>query len=811
MRILFSTPSPSGYMRPPTLGDEQVNCGPAQTAATDVDGRVVSLPTPVGEYDLAAVVAALPAAQVPDLVVCLVDSSRRNMPRNLGAFRCPRVLLVADTHHLAEPLQGLLAYAAGEPFDRIVLLYDRHHVGFFRSAGLRNLYWFPGLTFPHTDVAVREARQTSRIAEVAFVGQTGRFHPRRQRLVGALAERGLPLVSRAVTQEDALGVYGSALLGFNASLNGDLNLRVFEILAAGGALLTDRLAPEAGLDGLLSDRRDVLLYGSAEELAERAAAALADPAATRAVGAVGARWFDEHLGEERRRAAFRALAFDGTPVAGWELPAGASGSVFFPDRTDLRRQSLVVYERLQELHRIRDQVCVTLASGAPSDFAAMCATLPRVRINGTDELMSDLTVCTGTQSAEALAASTARLWLWDQGVEAEPRVAECLRAAGFSRPDPTVAFYTAVEPEVDVATEEDAAGACAVALRLVGAGRLRAAEVLLAAVLERFPCEFKALVMLAQLRQRAKDYDRALRFYDAAIAANPGHALAFTQRALIQVRRFQGAPPPPRVFDPQRLFVTMSALGQNGRFGKQLLQYGLLRLYGEQVGAQVLVPDWIGRDLFGCSDPLPRAVRPVATLAAEEVVAVVAGDRSDGRTNVDTTGYFCGDTTPWAVHQARFQSYFEPIGKVRELAEAALHRLAERGRTVVALHLRRGDYGYGQFWTAPSAWYRTWLDSVWPMLETPVLYLATDEPTIAAEFVGYNLIVSSDLGMPIPGVEFFLDHWVLRHAHVLAISNSTFSATAALLNRDLRHCVRPDREVGGLRPYRPWGEKVLLE
>lgn len=132
-------------MAPPILGDEQINCGPDWPDEKEAGGRWRSLRTPVGDYDLATISAKLPSEQRPDLVVCLVDASWRNTPRGLAAFKCPRILLVADTHHLRQPLIGMLRYATSEPFTRIVLLYDRHHATIFRSAGIRNLFWFPGL------------------------------------------------------------------------------------------------------------------------------------------------------------------------------------------------------------------------------------------------------------------------------------------------------------------------------------------------------------------------------------------------------------------------------------------------------------------------------------------------------------------------------------------------------------------------------------------------------------------------------------------------------------------------------------------
>jgi glycosyltransferase involved in cell wall biosynthesis len=454
MRVLFATGSAASYMLPPRLGDEQVNCGPDWADETAPDGQVRSLATPVGEYDLFALAARLPRGQQPDAVVCLVDASWRNLPRNLAAFKCPRVLLVADTHHLNSPLLNMLRYATAEPFDRIVLLYDRHHAGFFAAAGLRNLYWFPGLTFPHGDAAVRAVRQARRRKEIMFVGQAGRFHPRRRRLLAALAARGLPVGLKAVPQAAGLGLYGASLLGFNASLNGDLNLRMFEILAAGATLLTDRLAPASGLTDLWADGRELLTYGSADELAEVAAHALAHPRETAALGAAGAAWFDHHCNAERRRTAFQALALDGTALPKFALPAIDPTRVLFGGDADRLIDALVVYEGVQELHREAETVQVTHAAGVPADISSMWATLPRIQVN-PEAGAAEADVGVFDRTTEQVPAARS-LWCWNADAADGMRLAAAFAPHGFSQLHGPLALFsrTAAAPAPITATDD---------------------------------------------------------------------------------------------------------------------------------------------------------------------------------------------------------------------------------------------------------------------------------------------------------------------------------------------------------------------
>jgi len=398
-------------MAPPQLGDEQIVCGPDWPDERAPDGRWISLHTPVGSYDLSVVARKLAPEQEPDVVVCLVDASWRNMPGQLGSFRCPVVLLVADTHHMHEPLARMVRYARSEPFTRIVLLYDRHHAKLLQSAGLKDLFWFPGLTFPHSDAAVHRARSRARQRRIAFVGQAGEHHPRRRRLLEALADAQVPVVWEKTGQSGALTFYGASLAAFNASLNSDLNLRVFEVLATGAALLTDRLAAESGLASLLREGREMVTYGGTEELVRLAREALASPSETMAIGAAGAQWFDEHFGEERRRNGFRTLAFEGCSLPEFELPR--TPTLFFGGQPEKLRAALTVYEVVQEKHRLEDEVVVAVEPDAADEVGDLFGSLPRVRVSTSLDKPADLLIVSGKHGVRDAGGAAERVWCVD--------------------------------------------------------------------------------------------------------------------------------------------------------------------------------------------------------------------------------------------------------------------------------------------------------------------------------------------------------------------------------------------------------------
>jgi FkbM family methyltransferase len=323
--------------------------------------------------------------------------------------------------------------------------------------------------------------------------------------------------------------------------------------------------------------------------------------------------------------------------------------------------------------------------------------------------------------------------------------------------------------------------------------------------------DFESLVREALALEGQRRSAAAIERYRDAAAARPGHGLPFTKLSVLAARRIWGPPPPPRPPLPAgAACVTMSALGQIGRFGNQILQYGYLRLYAEASGAAFECGDWVGRDLFALDDPLvSRSLPRLQDDAFDAAAAIAPGARPRG--DVDLQGYFFLPTSAYADRRDRFRSWFELSGMARPVIDAAFEKLRMAGRTVVALHLRRGDFGYGWFWLAPPAWYRDWLASIWPKLEAPLLYIASDDPGSLAGFAEYRPIGGASLAQLPPDLAFLVDFFVLSRADRVATANSSFSFVAALLNRRARHFVRPDPAAGRLVPFDPWNARPLLD
>ena len=100
-----------------------------------------------------------------------------------------------------------------------------------------------------------------------FIGRYNK-HPYRLHVLRELARLGVKYQLGARSRFETSKTYSQTRVNLNINLNGDFNQRFFEVAAAGGLLLADRLKPESGLELLFQDRRDFRAFDSPEDLAE---------------------------------------------------------------------------------------------------------------------------------------------------------------------------------------------------------------------------------------------------------------------------------------------------------------------------------------------------------------------------------------------------------------------------------------------------------------------------------------------------------------------------------------------------------------
>lgn len=265
--VLFSTHTNPGYMPPPQYGDCNIVCGPDYPDLRSLTGKLESVKTPFRQpYDIAALVNSIPPDQKPDLLISRVDCLLGNHPANVKALGMPKVAILGDSHHMQKPIETLVNYTFGERYDYFILDHNKQHAHWYFEAGIRNMVWIPALLLANDFRLPSPDTQE----EICFVGQVGKHHPVRMQFIQKLQGQGLPVRMRGMKQRQAYYLYNQARISMNVSLNGDFNLRVFEILAAGGFLITDRLSPLTGLYDVFEEGKDFVDFDGVEEFVNKA-------------------------------------------------------------------------------------------------------------------------------------------------------------------------------------------------------------------------------------------------------------------------------------------------------------------------------------------------------------------------------------------------------------------------------------------------------------------------------------------------------------------------------------------------------------
>jgi len=375
--VVLSWGNHPGYIPPPRFSPNQTTFCPGEPGKGpryETERHVVHGWTRGPAVDLGEALRAAGRPDTPDLIVVATDVYKKNRMRGLEAFACPKLLLVGDTHHGPRPLETILNYARSEKFDAIAIQFALQHAHWFRAAGFERIAWAPGLS-AHL---CSPAELVPRPAMVSFVGQSGPVFPRRARLFAALRSAGLPAFHFEVPRPDLEHVLRASPITFNCSINGDLNLRLFEASSAASLLITDRLCAPSGFDRLFEPGVECAVYDTSSELVDLCDHYLRHPKEVAAIAERGRNRVAALMSGDRQAAAIAAWALGDGPApfeTGKDprsrILRSVSGSI--DDR-------LAIYQIAQLLHVERENPRVLVGPGCPAVSALDMTDLPRLRL-----------------------------------------------------------------------------------------------------------------------------------------------------------------------------------------------------------------------------------------------------------------------------------------------------------------------------------------------------------------------------------------------------------------------------------------------
>ncbi|HUI25391.1 MAG TPA: sulfotransferase domain-containing protein [Candidatus Kryptonia bacterium] len=310
--------------------------------------------------------------------------------------------------------------------------------------------------------------------------------------------------------------------------------------------------------------------------------------------------------------------------------------------------------------------------------------------------------------------------------------------------------------------------------------------------------------------------------------------------------------------------VSMASLGRHGLWGNTVFQYAFLKTFARQHGLRVEVPGWLGQHFYRHDDqPMTRkypvVVRDhmsmvyddanyptrVIDAAPNRVLNIVESGRAvwwlrqpllaaeEVRLpfeHFDLEGLFMIHSRHLAPHRDDIRSLFKPTAELDAKLQRAVGQLRARGKTVIGVHLRRGDFDrlfidQGWQFVAPMRWYVNWLEQLWRDVADPVLLICSNNlAAVVPHFAKFKPVTVHDLGVDFPELarlavpsghpqksgEFFPEWHLLSQCDAVATSNSTFSFTASMLNERARRFVRPNLYEQRLTRFEPWNAEPLL-
>jgi hypothetical protein len=266
--------------------------------------------------------------------------------------------------------------------------------------------------------------------------------------------------------------------------------------------------------------------------------------------------------------------------------------------------------------------------------------------------------------------------------------------------------------------------------------------------------------------------------------------------------------------EPSSNAVSMQTLGQNGRFANQLWQYAFLTFYGLRNNCRVQTPRWVGQMLYGFKNDTPDP-----SFARQAFTVFTGVERhlwtmTDPPVNLDFFGYFQEIPVSWRRHRQLLRRLFTPQPMFTELIERWFKRTVPPDATVIGIHVRRGDYPHFDhnampwFRPIPTEWYDGFVRELWPTIERPVLFVATDDAdAVVPHFAEYDPFIVPGGEIAIPELAFLPDFWAMQHCAILAASNSSFSRMAAMLADDRQIAYLPNMKTQRFERYDVWHDE----
>lgn len=220
------------------------------------------------------------AARGFDAVLLLEQYDQTGWVPDISGFKGPRAFWSVDSHcNLTEHVNQAQRQQATHLLSSTKRFLDYYHV-----PGMKK-YWFPNC---YDDTLVFPMPEIDRVNPVGFCGNLNNRGPWLDLMDSYFEDAGLPRVKRDifVIGQDMVSALNSYTISFNRNIDIDINYRTFETCGTKTFLLTNYTP---GLEDLFEIGRELVTYGSGEDLLIKARYYLNHPGEREAIAEAGFR------------------------------------------------------------------------------------------------------------------------------------------------------------------------------------------------------------------------------------------------------------------------------------------------------------------------------------------------------------------------------------------------------------------------------------------------------------------------------------------------------------------------------------------
>lgn len=340
-------------------------------------GQAISIPN--GTFDVEIIQSQLPQSFQPNFV-SLSARVMSFIPRGLEKFDCPKVMKIGDTFHLGDgSLSGIIEYCQILNCDYHWTYQSVHHLHFFIESGLRNVFWLPATIVIDPYIPPKTAPIPNTII---FRGSQSELHCYRRSILQHLKSVNISIDVQSKPYRACLEDYEKAHIVINCSLNGDSNRRVFEVLMAGGFLISDRISSQTGLYTLFQEGVHFECYENQSELIEKIYYYLANPEKARQIAAAGQQKLLECYSQQTVQQNLYHYVIHNEIAEPFRVEHDTrTQSIQSNTNLELR---IKLYEFIQELHRIYPAIDLLYQNGENAALISDLMDLPRLNFIDLD-------------------------------------------------------------------------------------------------------------------------------------------------------------------------------------------------------------------------------------------------------------------------------------------------------------------------------------------------------------------------------------------------------------------------------------------